>query len=93
MVMIVAGPGVSLAVILAEGFQEAWKDLSFLLTSPCLQRTSGKMTDKSLRAFLASEVCPDHADMLLLICCLSSGLVDSTLYNGVSNFPTCLVYN
>ncbi|KAL5044387.1 hypothetical protein BDW71DRAFT_209393 [Aspergillus fruticulosus] len=44
------------------------------------------MSEKSLRTFFASEVRSGHADVLLLICCLSSGLVDSTLYNAYNTF-------
>ncbi|KAL6230963.1 hypothetical protein BDW75DRAFT_244372 [Aspergillus navahoensis] len=44
------------------------------------------MLKQGLNAFLAGEVCPEHADMLLLVCCLSSGLVDSTLYNAYNTF-------
>jgi hypothetical protein len=36
-----------------------------------------------LSSFLGNEVDPRHADLLLFTCCLSSGLVDSTIYKGV----------
>lgn len=36
-----------------------------------------------LAAFLKDEVEPQYADLLLFTCCLTSGLVDSTIYNGV----------
>lgn len=35
-----------------------------------------------ISGFLGNEVDPRHADLLLFTCCLSSGLVDSTIYNG-----------
>jgi len=35
-----------------------------------------------LKAYLAAEVTTTHGDILLLACCLISGFVDSTLYNG-----------
>jgi hypothetical protein len=34
--------------------------------------------------FLGNEVDPRHADLLLFTCCLSSGLVDSTIYKGAN---------
>ncbi|GAB1197550.1 hypothetical protein APSETT444_006847 [Aspergillus pseudonomiae] len=37
---------------------------------------------KERLAFLRAEIQPAHADVLLFACCLCSGLVDSTLYNG-----------
>lgn len=37
-----------------------------------------------LSRFLGNEVDPRHADLLLFTCCLSSGLVDSTIYKGAS---------
>lgn len=37
-----------------------------------------------LAAFLKDEVEPRRADLLLFTCCLCSGLVDSTIYNGVT---------
>lgn len=37
-----------------------------------------------LKAFLKEEVQPQHADLLLLSCCLTSGLIDSTIYNGAN---------
>lgn len=39
-----------------------------------------------LRQYLATEVDPNHADILLLSCCLISGLVDSTIYNAYGTF-------
>lgn len=35
-----------------------------------------------LQEYLAAEVNVKHADVLILVCCLSSGMVDSTLYSG-----------
>ncbi|OKP11623.1 hypothetical protein PENSUB_2836 [Penicillium subrubescens] len=39
-----------------------------------------------LSSFLGNEVDPRHADLLLFTCCLSSGLVDSTIYKGNTIF-------
>lgn len=39
-----------------------------------------------LRQYLATEVDPNHADILFLSCCLISGLVDSTIYNAYGTF-------
>jgi hypothetical protein len=36
-----------------------------------------------LRRHLETEVNTHHADLLLLVCCFLSGLVDSTIYNGM----------
>lgn len=36
-----------------------------------------------LAAFLKDEIESRHGDLLLFTCCLCSGLVDSTIYNGV----------
>ncbi|KAL9096790.1 MAG: hypothetical protein Q9163_006420 [Psora crenata] len=39
-----------------------------------------------LRAHLAADVTTDHADILFLLCCFISGLVDSTIYNAYGTF-------
>ena len=39
-----------------------------------------------LRKHLSVEVTTSHADILLLICCIISGLVDSTIYNAYGTF-------
>lgn len=39
--------------------------------------------------FFREEVVSRHADLLLFTCCLTSGLVDSTIYNGASS-PICV---
>ncbi|KAJ5769747.1 uncharacterized protein N7511_001798 [Penicillium nucicola] len=39
-----------------------------------------------LAASLRAEVEPQHADILLFACCLTSGLVDSTIYNAYNTF-------
>lgn len=36
----------------------------------------------SLTRRLTAELSPNHVDVPLLVCCLCSGLTDSTLYNG-----------
>lgn len=38
--------------------------------------------DMQLKRHLNAEVKTDHADALMLLCCLISGFVDSTIYNG-----------
>lgn len=35
-----------------------------------------------LSTSLKAELEPQHADLLLFACCLTSGLVDSTIYRG-----------
>ena len=37
-----------------------------------------------LKKHFNSQISTNHADVLLLACCLVSGLTDSTLYNGKS---------
>jgi hypothetical protein len=37
---------------------------------------------KSITGFFNTDINAKHAEVLLYGCCLSSGLVDSTLYNG-----------
>ncbi|TVY20710.1 hypothetical protein LARI1_G000956 [Lachnellula arida] len=39
-----------------------------------------------LRSYFSTEVNTNHADLLLLLCCLITGFVDSTLYNAFSTF-------
>ena len=39
-----------------------------------------------LKKHLSVEVTTSHADILLLICCIISGLVDSTIYNAYGTF-------
>lgn len=39
-----------------------------------------------LQEYLAAEVNVKHADVLILVCCLSSGMVDSTLYSAYDTF-------
>ena len=41
---------------------------------------------KRLKNYLAVELSASHADILLLICCIISGLVDSTIYNAYGTF-------
>ena len=52
--------------------------------SPTLRRKAGALN--GLRAHLIEEVSTAHADILLLTCCLISGLVDSTIYNAYGTF-------
>ena len=44
--------------------------------------TDREKRELGLATFLKDEVEARHADMLLFTCCLTSGLVDSTIYNG-----------
>ena len=39
-----------------------------------------------LQAHLNEDVSTSHADILMLTCCLVSGLVDSTIYNAYGTF-------
>lgn len=41
-----------------------------------------KKSFAKVSSFLSDEIEPQKADSLLFICCLSSGLIDSTIYNG-----------
>ncbi|TVY26299.1 hypothetical protein LHYA1_G005817 [Lachnellula hyalina] len=43
------------------------------------QKSSGL---SHLRSYFSIEVTTNHADLLLLLCCLVTGFVDSTFYNG-----------
>ncbi|KAI9649753.1 hypothetical protein NHQ30_002334 [Ciborinia camelliae] len=51
---------------------------------------AGNRTEKSFSAKMkkhfAQEVSTDHADILMLICCLITGFLDSTLYNAFKTF-------
>ena len=51
----------------------------------CGQPTSGvPPRDQSLqlKRYLDAEVTTNHADALMLVCCVISGFVDSTIYHG-----------
>ena len=48
--------------------------------------TSNTRSVRRLEKYLSVEVTTSHADILLLICCLISGLVDSTIYNAYGTF-------
>ena len=48
------------------------------------QRQS-RLTQK-LRGHFTAEVTTDHADILLLSCCVISGMVDSTIYHAYGTF-------
>jgi len=39
-----------------------------------------------LKRHFSTEVSTNHADVLLLTCCLISGFVDSTIYNAYGTF-------
>ncbi|KAG4030697.1 hypothetical protein MFRU_011g01540 [Monilinia fructicola] len=47
---------------------------------------SGKSFSSKVRKHFAQEVSTDHADILMLICCLITGFLDSTLYNAFKTF-------
>ena len=60
--------------------------------APSIELSSGVVHEKDhrkshrlevLRKHFDVEVSTNHADLLLLACCLISGFVDSTLYNGI----------
>ena len=36
--------------------------------------------------FLQEDIDPKHAYILLFVCCLISGLVDSSIYNGILSY-------
>lgn len=44
------------------------------------------MKSAGIAAFLKAEVEPRHGEIVLYACCLSSGLVDSTIYNAYRTF-------
>ena len=48
----------------------------------------GSLAD--LSSFLGEEVDSRYADLLLFTCCLTSGLIDSTIYNGAIATPSIL---
>lgn len=43
-----------------------------------------------LQNHFAEEVTNSHADVLLLLCCVISGFLDSAIYNGMVRFPVAL---
>ncbi|KAB8297788.1 hypothetical protein EYC80_001587 [Monilinia laxa] len=47
---------------------------------------SEKSFSSKMRKHFAQEVSTDHADILMLICCLITGFLDSTLYNAFKTF-------
>ncbi|KAA8570790.1 hypothetical protein EYC84_000182 [Monilinia fructicola] len=47
---------------------------------------SEKSFSSKVRKHFAQEVSTDHADILMLICCLITGFLDSTLYNAFKTF-------
>ena len=48
------------------------------------QRTHKERRGIRLKRYLRAEVSTEHADVLLLWCCLISGLLDSVVYSGMS---------
>lgn len=55
----------------------------FQMSLPTSSVERGKRAPPRVSAFLNAEIDPRHGEMILFGCCLSSGLVDSTTYNGV----------
>lgn len=50
-------------------------------------------TNRSLRSRVGENFSAQNVDLLLLLCCLVSGLIDSTIYNGrnhSTNGPSCV---
>ena len=43
-------------------------------------------SDGSMKRYFSAELTTSHADTLLLVCCIISGLVDSTIYNAYGTF-------
>lgn len=37
---------------------------------------------KQMKRYFDAEVTTDHADVVMLVCCVISGFVDSTIYHG-----------
>ncbi|KAF2136940.1 uncharacterized protein K452DRAFT_322093 [Aplosporella prunicola CBS 121167] len=54
--------------------------------SPAADHLPYRTPRARVRVHLAAEVSPTHADLLLLVCSLISGLMDSTLYNAYNTF-------
>ena len=46
------------------------------------RRIIGPGSERSLGQYFVNEVVVDHADVLLLLCCFISGLLDSVIYDG-----------
>lgn len=44
---------------------------------------SEKSFGEKMKKHFTQEVSTDHADILMLFCCLITGFLDSTLYNGM----------
>lgn len=47
------------------------------------ENSSEKPFLPKMKKHLAQEVSTDHANILMLVCCLITGFLDSTLYNGI----------
>lgn len=52
--------------------------------SPQQSKSSLRLLASRLSLHFSTNVSTDHADVLLLSCCFISGLVDSTVYDGIS---------
>lgn len=51
---------------------------------------NSKKSSSKISGFFNAEIEPRHAEMILFACCLSSGLVDSTTYNGIVDIPNTM---
>jgi hypothetical protein len=54
-----------------------------MMSLPTSSMEGGKRAPPRVGAFFNVEIDPRHGEIILFGCCLSSGLVDSTTYNGV----------
>ena len=55
------------------------------------QRVIGSGSEKSLGLYFANEVVVNHTDVLLILCCFISGLLDSVVYDGKVFSPVLLL--
>lgn len=63
------------------------------MSLPISRMEDTKIKSAGIAAFLKAEVEPRHGDIILFACCLSSGLVDSTIYNGKFLVPPTIHLN
>lgn len=66
------------------------RDTHLMMSLPTSSMEGGKRAPPRVGAFFKAEIDPRHGEMILFGCCLSSGLVDSTTYNGVVQVPRVL---
>lgn len=65
---------------------EAKDELSNESAKPSLHPIVKPLSISGLKKHFSVDVSTAHADILLLTCCLISGLVDSTIYNAFGTF-------